>query len=150
MKTTTLRLTAVGFLSSIIFTSCSKDGNSAVKSQTELLTQKAWKFEIYGLDENDNGVIDEPENNMLSCEMDDTYTFIANGTGILADGALQCSEGEPTTIDFAWSFSNNGTALAILASPEMINKLDENILEVYYIDQNSQGQAVKYIRRFKH
>jgi hypothetical protein len=47
-------------------------------------------------------------------------------------------------------FQTNGTALAILASPEMINKLDENILEVYYIDQNSQGQPVKYIRRFKH
>ena len=57
---------------------------------------------------------------------------------------------EPAVINFNWSFSNNGTELAIFAAPEKINKLDENILEVYYMDQNSQGQPVKYIRRFNH
>ena len=150
MKTTTLRLTAVGFLSSIILASCSKEGNSAVKSQTELLTQKAWKFEIYGLDENDNGVIDEPENNMLSCEADDVFTFYANGGGVYEGGATPCSIGEPTIINFNWRFENNGTELAVFAAPEKINKLDENILEVYYMDQNSLSQPVKYIRRFKH
>ena len=149
MKTIALKSITIGLFSSIIFLSCSKKNNNT-KSQTELLTQKSWKFEMYGLDENNNGIIEEPENGMLACEADDVYIFNANGTGVYAAGALQWSAGEPPTIDFGWTFSNNGTELAIFAAPEKINKLDENILEVYYIDQNSHGQPVKYIRRFQH
>lgn len=149
MKTIALKSITIGLFSSIICVSCSKTENTG-KSQTELLTQKSWKFEVYGLDENNNGIIEEAENGMLACEADDVYIFNANGTGVYAGGALQCSTGEPPTIDFGWTFSNNGTELAIFAAPEKINKLDENILEVYYIDQNSHGQPVKYIRRFQH
>ena len=149
MKTIALKSITIGVFSSIICLSCSKKDNIA-KSQTELLTQRSWKFEMYGLDENNNGAIEEAENGMLACEADDVYTFNANGTGVYAAGALQCGAGEPPTIDFGWTFSNNGTELAIFAAPEKINKLDENILEVYYIDQNSHGQPVKYIRRFQH
>ena len=129
--------------------SCSKEENP-VDRNTVLLIQDSWKFEIYGLDENNSGVIEATENAMLDCEADDIFTFNANGTGVFAGGALPCSMGEPATISFNWSLSNNGTELAIFAAPEKINRLDENFLEVYYMDQNSQGQPVKYIRRFKH
>ena len=151
MKTTPLKLLAIGILSATALISCSKDSSTNnTKSKTELLTQKTWKFEIYGLDENNNGVIEESENNMMPCESDDVFTFHADGTGIFAGGTLQCTPGEPSTVDFNWSFMNNETELAVFAAPEKINKLDENMLEVYYMDQNSQGQAVKYIRRFQH
>ena len=148
MKTTTLKL-AISFFSFFLFISCSKE-DDAIDRNTVLLIQDSWKFEIYGLDENNNGIIEETENAMLACEADDIFTFNANGTGVFAGGAVPCSMGEPATISFNWSLSNNGTELAIFAAPEKINKLDENILEVYYMDQNSQGQPVKYIRRFKH
>ena len=148
MKTTTLKL-AISFFSFFLFISCSKE-DDAIDRNTVLLIQDSWKFEIYGLDENNNGIIEETENAMLACEADDIFTFNANGTGVFAGGALPCSMGEPATISFNWSLSNNGTELAIFAAPEKINKLDENILEVYYMDQNSLGQPVKYIRRFKH
>ena len=148
MKTTTLKL-AISFFSFFLFISCSKEDN-AIDRNTVLLIQHSWKFEIYGLDENNNGIIEETENAMLACEADDIFTFNANGTGVFAGGAVPCSMGEPATISFNWSLSNNGTELAIFAAPEKINKLDENILEVYYMDINSQGQPVKYIRRFKH
>ncbi|HEX6168908.1 MAG TPA: hypothetical protein VFZ33_04385 [Chitinophagaceae bacterium] len=149
MKTTPSKLFIISFLSFILFISCSKEENP-VDRNTVLLIQDSWKFEIYGLDENNNGVIEATENAMLDCEADDIFTFNANGTGVFAGGALPCSMGEPATISFNWSLSNNGTELAIFAAPEKINRLDENILEVYYMDQNSQGQPVKYIRRFKH
>ena len=148
MKTTTLKL-AISFFSFFLFISCSKE-DDAIDRNTVLLIQDSWKFEIYGLDENNNGIIEETENAMLACEADDIFTFNANGTGVFAGGAVPCSMGEPATISFNWSLSNNGSELAIFAAPEKINKLDENILEVYYMDQNSQGQPVKYIRRFKH
>ena len=149
MKTTTPKLFIISFLSFILFMSCSKEENP-VDRNTVLLIQDSWKFEIYGLDENNSGVIEATENAMLDCEADDIFTFNANGTGVFAGGALPCSMGEPATISFNWSLSNNGTELAIFAAPEKINRLDENFLEVYYMDQNSQGQPVKYIRRFKH
>jgi hypothetical protein len=114
------------------------------------LTERAWKFEMYGLDENNNGIIDESENDLQSCEADDLFTFNPTGTGSLARGTLVCNAGEPAVVNFNWSFSNNETELAIFAAPEKISILNENTLEVYYMDQNLQGQAVKYIRRFKH
>jgi len=149
MKTITLRLTTISFFSFILFISCSKKDDT-VDHNTGLLIQSSWKFENYGLDENNNGAIEDGENGMLACEEDDIFTFNANGTGLFARGAVPCNMGEPATINFNWSLSNNGTELAIFAAPEKINKLDESILEVYYMDTNSQGQPVKYIRRFKH
>ncbi|HJS53142.1 MAG TPA: hypothetical protein VJ765_01320, partial [Chitinophagaceae bacterium] len=128
----------------------SKDSNTVARSNTELLTQKNWKFEIYGLDENNNGTIEQSENNMMPCEADDLFKFNADGTGTFTGGTIDCSLGEPSTINFNWSFSNNETELAVFAAPEKINQLNETILEVYYMDQNSQGQQVKYIRRFQH
>src|SRR5678815_1282319 len=142
MKTTTPKLVIISFFSFILFISCSKKDNT-IDHNTVLLIQDTWKFEIYGLDENNNGIIEETENAMLPCEADDIFTFNANGTGVFAGGAVPCSMGEPATISFNWSLSNNGTELAIFAAPEKINKLDENILEVYYMDQNSLGQPVK-------
>ena len=149
MKTITLRLTIISFFSFILFISCSKK-DATVDRNTGLLIQSSWKFENYGLDENNNGAIEDAENGMLACEEDDIFTFNVNGTGVFARGSVPCDMGEPATINFNWSLSNNGTELAIFAAPEKINKLDESILEVYYMDTNSQGQPVKYIRRFKH
>ena len=149
MKTINLKLIILSFFSFILFISCSKEDNT-LERNTALLIQSSWKFERYGLDENNNGVIEDTENGMLDCEADDIFTFNANRTGVFTGGAIPCSMGEPATINFNWSFSNNGTELAVFASPEKINKLDENILEVYYMDENSLGQPVKFIRTFKH
>jgi hypothetical protein len=149
MKTILLKLITISLFSTIICASCKKE-TDVRKDNTALLTEKSWKFEIYGLDENNNGIIEEAENNMLPCEADDVYTFYANGGGAFNGGTMPCSIGETPVVNFNWRFENNGTELAIFAAPEKINRLDENILEVYYMDVNSQGQPVKYIRRFMH
>lgn len=148
MKTITSTL-VISFVSAFVFISCNKE-TDMLERNTALLIEKSWKFEIYGLDENNNGIIEESENNMLSCETDDVFTFYANGGGIFEGGTIPCSIGESPVVSFNWRFENNGTELAVFASPEKINQLDENVLEVYYMDVNSQGQPVKYIRRFQH
>jgi hypothetical protein len=51
--------------------------------------------------------------------------------------------GEAPVINFNWRFENNSTELAIFAAPEKINLLDENILEVYYMDVKLTGSAGK-------
>ena len=149
MKTIFLKLIIISIFSTIICVSCKKE-TDVLNQNTALLIDKSWKFEIYGLDENNNGIIEEAENNMLDCEADDVYTFYANGGGVFKGGTIPCSMGETPVINFNWRFENNSTELAIFAAPEKINLLDENILEVYYMDVNSQGLPVKYIRRFMH
>ena len=149
MKTITSTLSVLCLFSVILLASCSK-GDHPVSQKTILLIEKSWKFEFYGLDENNNGVIDETENAMQACEADDILTFNVTGTGSLNSGSTACSQGEPAVTNFNWSFYNNETELAIFAAPEKISILNESVLEVYYMDQNLQGQSVKYIRRFRH
>ena len=127
MKTILLKLITISFFSTIICASCNKEDDT-LNRDTALLIDKSWKFEIYGLDENNNGIIEEAENNMLDCEADDIYTFYANGGGVFKGGTIPCSMGETPVINFNWRFENNSTELAIFAAPEKINLLDENIL----------------------
>ena len=149
MKTITPRLILFSLFTVIMFVSCSK-GDKPLSQQTIMLIDQSWKFEFYGLDENNNGVIDETENALQSCEADDVFTFNVNGTGALNRGTTTCSQGEAIVTNFNWTFSNNETELAIFAAPEKISILNATTLEVYYMDQNLQGQSVKYIRRFRH
>jgi hypothetical protein len=149
MKTSILKLMLIRFIFLTLFVSCSKK-EDVIDRNTELLVQKSWKIEMYGLDENNSGIIEESENGMLACEADDKYTFFPNGGGFYDGGTMPCSVGETPVTNFTWRFENNGTELAIFAAPEKINQLDENILEVYYMDVNSMGEPVKFIRRFQH
>src|SRR5258705_5808659 len=127
MKTITPKLILISLFLTIVCITCNKE-NEMLNRMTGLLIEKSWKFEIYGLDENNNGIIEDSENNMLACETDDTYTFYANGGGVFKGGTVPCSMGETPIISFNWRFINNGTELAIFAAPETINKLDENFL----------------------
>lgn len=147
MKVEKLKLVFISLLLFVLPASCLKKDMSRY---TVLLIEKSWRFDVYGLDENNDGVIEASENSMLPCEADDRFTFMVSGSGFFERNDSSCTIGEPEIINFTWSFSNNETELAIFAAPEKINRLDEDILEVYYIDQNLQGQPVKYIRRFKH
>ena len=103
MKTILLKLITISFFSTIICASCNKEDDT-LNRNTALLIDKSWKFEIYGLDENNNGVIEETENNMLPCEADDVYTFYANGGGAFKGGTMPCSLDETPVISFNWRF----------------------------------------------
>ena len=148
MKTNPAGIIAIASLL-VILISCSKE-DDAMTQKTMLLCEREWKFEAHGLDENNDGLIATSENRMLACEQDDIYQFNTNCTGVFTSGSMHCSVDEELSIDFNWRFLNRGTQLAVFAAPEMINRLDENILEVYYMDEDSVGHPVKYIRRFKH
>ena len=150
MKKNTIALLVLGTFSLLLIGSCKKSSVSMVtKSRTELLTQQAWKAGLHGLDANNNGVIDASENDMPYCQTDDRYSFYSNGTGLYSSGALQCAPDDSTT-NFTWSLSNNNTQLTIFAFTQTVLKLDDNTLEVYYEDQNSTGQMVKYITVYNH
>ena len=149
MKTILLKFITISFFFITFFTSCSKE-EDIIARKTTFLIKEPWKFESHGVDENNNGLLEESENSMLACETDDVFTFYATCTGIFSAGTMACSVGESPTTNFEWRFLDHGTQLGVFAAAEMINRLDENILEVYYMDENSMGQPVKYIRRFHH
>jgi hypothetical protein len=131
----------------VLSSSCLKQD---ISRNTGFLIQYSWRFEAYGPDENNNGTIEESENIMLPCEVDDRFTFMVSGSGFFERNKLSCSMAEPDIINFTWSFHNNETELAIFAAPEKISRLDDNILEVYYMDINSLGEPVRFIRQFRH
>lgn len=149
MKTITPKLIVLSLFAMAVLTSCKKDDVSPSPG-TIFLTQQPWKFEVYGLDENNDGTIDQTENSMFPCESDDAFTFYNNGTGVYTSGMVKCTQDDPPVLSLNWNFSNNETELQIFNAPEKISKLDNNTLEIYYEELNSQGQLVKYIRRFQH
>jgi hypothetical protein len=79
---TIIQMLIPSLLSVITFISCNKE-NKILERNTRLLIEDRWIFERYGLDENNNGVVEETENNILPCEADDSYAFYANGSGFL-------------------------------------------------------------------
>ena len=150
MKKTTIALFVFGTFSLVALISCKKNSTTMVTaSRTQLLTQQAWKSGLHGLDVNNNGIIDPSENDMPNCQTDDQYSFYSNGTGLYSSGVLKCASDDSTT-NFTWALSNNDTQLTIFAFTQTVSKLDNNTLEVYYEDQNSTGQTVKYITTYKH
>lgn len=150
MKKTNIALSVFGTFLLVTMISCKKNSTTMLtSSRTQLLTQQAWKSDFHGLDENNNGIIEPSENDMPSCQTDDQYSFNSNGTGLYSSGILKCAADDSTTI-FTWALSNNDTQLTIFAFTQTVSKLDNNTLEVYYEDQNSTGQTVKYITTFKH
>jgi hypothetical protein len=150
MKKTNIALSVFSTFLLVAMISCKKNSTTMLTdSRTQLLTQQAWKSDFHGLDENNNGIIDPAENDTLNCQTDDQYGFYSNGTGLYSSGALKCAPDDSTTI-FTWALSNNDTQLTIFAFTQTVSKLDNNTLEVYYEDQNSIGQTVKYITTFKH
>jgi hypothetical protein len=150
MKKNTIALLALGAFSLLVMTSCTKSSvNTLTKSRTELLTQQVWKSGAHGLDANNNGVIDASENDMPNCQTDDRYSFYSNGNGLYSSGVLKCAADDSTT-NFTWALSNNDTQLTIFYFTQTVSKLDDNTLEVYYEDQNSTGQTVKYITTYNH
>ncbi len=147
MKTSNKLLLLAGVIFAGGFFSCTK--KTDVKSNTELLTQKSWKLVTQGLDENNNGTIEDSEADLVSCQEDDQFSFNVNYTGTYTIGTTACSP-DDQNMNFTWSFSNNETELTIFVFPEKIKKLDETTLEIYLEQENSAGQTVKYIRKFEH
>ena len=89
------------------FTSCMQE--VTVKTKTELITQSNWKFD----NATATGFGDISNYPQLACFKDNTFTFAANGTLTVDEGANVCS---PTTAgSYTWVFQSNETMLQLSA-----------------------------------
>lgn len=93
--------------------SCKKSSDSSSKSKTELVAQSSWKLQTVGLDADKNGSVDlDLTSNIQSCDLDDTYTFKSDGTGVADEGGSKCNTSDPQTTSFSWAFKNNETVMS--------------------------------------
>ncbi|ULQ51126.1 lipocalin family protein [Flavihumibacter fluvii] len=154
--TQSMRLTLFGLctiLLTTVLSSCSKEGNNA-PTKTELLTKQMWKIEKSGLDADKNGTIDLLDT-WEACELDNTFLFKPDGSGVFDEGATKCSVTDPQSSEFTWIFKNNETILSGIipalgfSGDANISALNDSTLEVYQ-DITIAGTPVRYIIRLKH
>jgi hypothetical protein len=105
-----------GALFAIVMIGCSKDdddNNNNESPKMQMITSSAWKYDDAGIDANNDGNIDTPlpAGSIEDCDIDNTFTFKSDGTGVADEGATKCDPTFPQTANFTWSFANNETEI---------------------------------------
>ncbi|MEO6313364.1 MAG: lipocalin family protein [Chitinophagaceae bacterium] len=116
MKPAVLKILSFIFLL-VTAVACSKNNDTppvaAPKSKTIIITQSAWKIQSVGVDANKDGVV-ETDITMLvqACKLDNRYTFKTDGTGSMDEASAKCSDTDPQTQPYTWTFKNTETILS--------------------------------------
>jgi hypothetical protein len=145
------RVTAISFLimSALAF-SCKKE--EAAKTKTDLLTTGSWHVVAYTVDpaiDWDGDGTDESNVYPVinACIKDDHTTFFAGGTGELDEGATKCSDSDPQSVSFAWSFDQNELGLTVQGVHYLLETLTETqlvIKEVQVISTTTYTHTVTF------
>jgi hypothetical protein len=127
---------------------CKKDSTKKDNSPdaVELLTEKPWKLLSYGYDYNNNGLIDSSEENISSCQKDNTCVFNPNGSGTVMENTMIC-DGSKASVQFSWTLTNNKTMLDFIYGSMFIAKISQDDLII--TDTNSDP-AAKLIVSYAH
>jgi hypothetical protein len=125
------------------------DGDSIVKSPTELLSQKSWTLSRMGYDENENNMLDPGENILTSCERDNLYLFSPCGIGAYFDSGLVCGNGLTETV-FSWKWIREGRMLRIGEQVVDVTRLNETEFSFYIETVSADGRLIKLISSLHH
>ena len=112
-----------------------------------MLTQASWKVQSVGIDQDRNGVAEsDVTSNVPACQLDNTYTFKTDSTGVMDEAATKCSAGDPQTKPFTWNFKNNGKTLSGTFSftngdATIVSMNDTNLVVTY---DDNLGTSVTY------
>jgi hypothetical protein len=147
MKTTLFKASSL-LLAAAFITACSKD-SAPKKTNTELITQTAWKFESEGIDLDKNGTIEAPSGEVEDCNKDDVFTFITGGTGSRDEGSTKCDGADPQTNPFTWQFKDSEKELEFDGHLFKLHTLNDNSLKGYK-DIDTLGISVRIWATFKH
>ncbi len=96
-----------------ILYSCQKNGDN--KSNMELITSSAWKYDTASIDINQDGTAETPlpPGFLLACDADNTVTLNTDGSGVVNEGGTKCSPANPQTVNITWSFKDNEKVINI-------------------------------------
>lgn len=92
------------------------------------------------MDVNRDGTVDAPipAGFLQACDLDNTITFNANGTGTTDQGALKCDPTAPQTAPFSWTFKDNEQVITLsnslfggLNGDVKVKTINDNQLELH-------------------
>ncbi|MCW3074321.1 MAG: hypothetical protein JWP69_1390 [Flaviaesturariibacter sp.] len=134
-----------------------KKKNDDKETKTTVLVQQAWKLDAAGLDATNDGVIDSQLPVAIpACTADNNFTFSANGTGIIDEGATKCNASAPQTSPFTWNFLSNETVINLqttalfgLGGQFKIRELSSTAFRMSK-DTSFQGFPVSIVINLKH
>lgn len=103
------------------FFSCKKDSSTTEQqTNTQLISASGWTYQDSGIDGNGDGAVDAGASFSVllpslvpTCRTDNVFTFKADNTGVVDEGATKCNTTDPQTAPFNWSFADNETAINI-------------------------------------
>jgi hypothetical protein len=97
----------------VIGYSCSKKSSS--KSNTELISASAWKYDTAAIDMNKDGVAETPlpAGYLEDCDKDNVVTLKSDGTGTVDEGLTKCDPANPQSINISWAFKDNEKVINI-------------------------------------
>lgn len=130
----------------VVFLSCKKE--KTLNSNEQLLTTAAWQYDQFGIDENLDGQIDEPEI-ISDCTKDDIVKFNTGGSGSFDQGANRCYPDFPQSTPFEWQFLNNETQIEYGGAVHNILVLNDEELRIY-TEEDDGGATVRHILVYKH
>ncbi|HRO69397.1 MAG TPA: lipocalin family protein [Chitinophagaceae bacterium] len=133
---------------SLVLAACDKD-NDESKSPTILLTQKNWILKSVGIDDNKNGIIEAEEEMIRECDVDNSYSFFVNGTGLFEEGELDCGTGI-NELPFTWKFKEGTSQIEFNVNTFKILRLSENELVLNHFLDIGNGNKLSFITSFRH
>jgi hypothetical protein len=94
-------LWALPILFMVFTVSCKKSNSTPPKTNSDYLTQGSWKLSMA----TSNGA--DVTSSVPACKKDNIYTFSANLSGSMDEGATKCNSADPQTTSFTWSFTTS-------------------------------------------
>ncbi|MEO5681889.1 MAG: hypothetical protein ABIQ88_04565 [Chitinophagaceae bacterium] len=159
MKPAVLNILAfsIAFISVISCKKSNADTPAPAKSKTILLTQNTWKLQSVGMDADRNGVADAGGDltaSVPACQLDNSYTFKTDSTGVMNEGAATCNAGDPQTKPFTWGFKNGESILtgtfSITDGDAAIISMNDTLMVITYDDDFGTGTSYHLIAALKH
>ena len=115
----------------LVATACKKKSNDDDTSSTVQILSNTWLYDTAGFDIDKDGAVDQPIGTLeQECDVDNSFTFKSDGSGIFDDGEAKCNTADPQTTPFTWSLKNGDSTMVIAGDIMEELKGDAEIVEL--------------------
>ena len=117
-------------LAFLVLTVVACDKKDDLASRTELLTNGSWTLTAVVSDDDGNGSYETDDYALFpACFKDNYYSFFANGSAEVNEGAMKCDPTDPQTESTNWQFTQNETHLMIDGDEWVLVELSASTLK---------------------
>ncbi|MDP4150395.1 MAG: lipocalin family protein [Bacteroidota bacterium] len=147
----------ISLVLSLAFVACSKSSSSTggnTNADSVNISKAAWKLSTSGFNLSGGATVTIVDTSVKPCQKDNTYSFNANGSGTMDEGATKCNVSDPQTQPFTWSFSARDTVLHIHSNTILNGDLNIYTLSatsfVVFKDTSFLSQPIRYVVIMQH